>query len=80
MLVICKGDINLSKYQAMYSLEKQIQEAEDKICSLRAKLINSSNKSNKHIQKQIKEQQILLNHLLEDEKYRQFEINNINYY
>ena len=79
MLIICKGDINLKNYQAMYSLEKQIQEAEDKICSLRAKLINSSNKSNKHIQKQIKEQQILLDHLLEDEKYRQFETNNINY-
>lgn len=79
MLIICKGDINLKNYQAMYSLEKQIQEAEDKICSLRAKLINPSNKSNKHIQKQIKEQQILLDHLLEHEKYRQFEINNINY-
>lgn len=79
MLIICKGDINLKNYQAMYSLEKQIQEAEDKICSLRAKLINSSNKSNKHIQRQIEEQQILLDHLLEHEKYRQFETNNINY-
>lgn len=69
----------MKNYQAMYSLEKQIQEAEDKICSLRAKLINPSNKSNKHIQRQIEEQQILLDHLLEDEKYRQFETNNINY-